>query len=201
MSTREPRITPVRLDDLRPTQMTVGYREVEEKRASWRRKSDPSAQTFLGDHMIPVLKGPKDKLFVIDHHHLARALINDGVTDVLTTVVADLSHLTKDEFWTFADNRAWCHPYNADGERCEFKDIPNKISELKDDPYRSLSGALRRAGGYAKVMSEEFIKAEMALFARQATDVDIIITTALIPGRPAPELITEAMVKTMSATA
>jgi len=52
-------------------------------------------------------------------------------------------------------------------------------------------------GGYAKVMSEEFIKAEMDLFARQAKEVDIIITTALIPGRPAPELITEAMVKTM----
>lgn len=52
-------------------------------------------------------------------------------------------------------------------------------------------------GGYAKVMSEEFIKAEMELFARQAKEVDIIITTALIPGRPAPELITEAMVETM----
>ncbi len=53
------------------------------------------------------------------------------------------------------------------------------------------------AGGYAKVMSDEFIKAEMDLFARQAMDVDIIITTALIPGKPAPELITEAMVETM----
>ncbi len=52
-------------------------------------------------------------------------------------------------------------------------------------------------GGYAKVMSEEFIKAEMALFAEQAEEVDIIITTALIPGKPAPELITEDMVKTM----
>jgi NAD(P) transhydrogenase subunit alpha len=52
-------------------------------------------------------------------------------------------------------------------------------------------------GGYAKVMSDEFIKAEMDLFARQAAEVDIIITTALIPGRPAPELITEPMVKTM----
>ena len=53
------------------------------------------------------------------------------------------------------------------------------------------------AGGYAKVMSEEFIKAEMALFAEQAREVDIIITTALIPGRPAPELITEEMVVSM----
>jgi NAD(P) transhydrogenase subunit alpha len=52
-------------------------------------------------------------------------------------------------------------------------------------------------GGYAKVMSDEFIKAEMALFAEQALDVDIIITTALIPGRPAPRLITAEMVGSM----
>ena len=51
--------------------------------------------------------------------------------------------------------------------------------------------------GYAKVMSDEFIKAEMALFAEQAKDVDIIITTALIPGKPAPKLITKEMVDSM----
>ena len=52
-------------------------------------------------------------------------------------------------------------------------------------------------GGYAKVMSDEFIKAEMELFAEQAAEVDIIITTALIPGKPAPELITAKMVESM----
>ena len=52
-------------------------------------------------------------------------------------------------------------------------------------------------GGYAKTMSEEFIAAEMALFAEQAREVDIIVTTALIPGRPAPELITPEMVASM----
>ena len=52
-------------------------------------------------------------------------------------------------------------------------------------------------GGYAKVMSKEFIEAEMALFAEQAKEVDIIITTALIPGKPAPELILEDMVMSM----
>ncbi len=51
--------------------------------------------------------------------------------------------------------------------------------------------------GYAKVMSEAFIKAEMALFAAQAKDVDIIVTTALIPGKPAPKLITREMVDSM----
>ncbi|MEE2716701.1 MAG: Re/Si-specific NAD(P)(+) transhydrogenase subunit alpha [SAR324 cluster bacterium] len=53
------------------------------------------------------------------------------------------------------------------------------------------------AGGYAKEMSAEFIKAEMALFAEQAKEVDLIITTAAIPGKTAPTLITEAMVQSM----
>ena len=53
------------------------------------------------------------------------------------------------------------------------------------------------AGGYAKEMSPAFIKAEMEMFAAQAKEVDIIITTALIPNRPAPILITEEMVKAM----
>ncbi|MDP1660272.1 MAG: Re/Si-specific NAD(P)(+) transhydrogenase subunit alpha, partial [Phycisphaerales bacterium] len=53
-------------------------------------------------------------------------------------------------------------------------------------------------GGYAKVMSDSFIQAEMALFAAQAMEVDIIVTTALIPGKPAPKLITAGMVESMS---
>ena len=52
-------------------------------------------------------------------------------------------------------------------------------------------------GGYAKVMSKEFIEAEMKLFMEQCKEVDIVITTALIPGRPAPTLITEDMVAHM----
>ncbi|KAJ3725863.1 NAD(P) transhydrogenase [Lentinula raphanica] len=52
-------------------------------------------------------------------------------------------------------------------------------------------------GGYAKVMSKEFIEAEMALFMEQCKDVDIVITTALIPGKPAPKLITNEMVAAM----
>jgi len=52
-------------------------------------------------------------------------------------------------------------------------------------------------GGYGKVMSPEFIAAEMALFAKQALEVDIIVTTALIPGVAAPKLITEGMVDSM----
>ncbi len=54
-------------------------------------------------------------------------------------------------------------------------------------------------GGYAKEMSPQYIRAEMELFAQQAREVDIIITTALIPGKPAPKLITVEMVRSMKA--
>ena len=52
-------------------------------------------------------------------------------------------------------------------------------------------------GGYAKVMSEGFQQAQRAMYAKQASEVDIIITTALIPGKPAPKLITAEMVRSM----
>jgi NAD(P) transhydrogenase subunit alpha len=52
-------------------------------------------------------------------------------------------------------------------------------------------------GGYAKVMSEGFQQAQRGMYAREARDADIIITTALIPGKPAPKLITAEMVKSM----
>jgi len=57
------------------------------------------------------------------------------------------------------------------------------------------------AGGYAKQMSKEYQKKQAALVAEHITKQDIVITTALIPGRPAPRLITEAMVKSMKAGA
>jgi hypothetical protein len=148
--TREPKLKPVPVSHLRPTQMTVGLREVAAKRLDWRERSDAKAGDFLGRHMIPVLLGPRGHSYVIDHHHLARALIEEGVKEVATTLVADLSHLAKDEFWVFIDNKGWCHPYDAKGVRQDFSAIPKSVAGLKDDPYRSLAGELRRAGGFAK---------------------------------------------------
>lgn len=176
MHVREPRVIPTPLDDLRTTQITVGMREVQEKRKRWRQQKAADADVFLGDHMIPVLLGPKGRPYVIDHHHLARALIEEGVKEVLTSVVADLSNLKREEFWVMADNRGWCHPYDADGVRRSFADIPQSIAKLQDDPYRSLAGELRRAGGYAKetVPFSEFIWAD---FLRRRIKTKTVVET------------------------
>lgn len=150
MTVREPVLKSTEIADLRPTQITVGLREVAEKVKQWKEKSGPAEEAFLSRHMIPVVLGPKAHPYVIDHHHLCRALHEAGQAQILVNVIADLSRLSKDEFWVFVDNRGWCHPYDADGERRTFKQIPTSIDELVDDPFRSLAGELRRVGGFAK---------------------------------------------------
>jgi hypothetical protein len=58
--------------------------------------------------------------------------------------------LEPEQFWTVLDHRSWVHPYDGDGRRVGFSRIPKKVTRLRDDPFRSLAGELRRAGGFAK---------------------------------------------------
>jgi hypothetical protein len=147
---REPILKPIAIADLRPTQMTVGMREVQEKRKRLRVHPTKKIGKFLGSHMIPVVEGPKGRLYVIDHHHLALALHKEGIRDVLVTIISHLDTLDTDAFWTVLDHRSWTHPYDVRGRRRTFGDIPKSLRELEDDPYRSLAGEIRRAGGFAK---------------------------------------------------
>jgi hypothetical protein len=150
VTVREPILHPVPIEDLRPTQITVGMREVNEKRKGWRAHKGNKRAEFLGKHMIPVIFGPKERHYVIDHHHLSRALLDEGEKHVLVTVVADLRALERDAFWVVLDHRGWVHPYDENGERRGFGAIPKSVGDLLDDPLRSLAGELRRAGGFAK---------------------------------------------------
>ena len=147
---REPVLKPVAILDLRPTQITVGMAEVDEKRRRLRKRPPKKIGTFLGAHMIPVVLGPRGRHYIVDHHHLSLALHKEGVKSVLVTVIADMSWLARDQFWTVLDHRAWVHPYDAQGRRRGFARIPKTVEGLEDDPFRSLAGALRRAGGFAK---------------------------------------------------
>jgi hypothetical protein len=136
--------------DLRPTQMTVGFREVEIKRRQWREADEKTRAKLLRRHVVPAVVGPKGRYYIVDHHHFTKALLDEKAPLVAVYIVADLDGLAKDEFWTFLDNSDWCHAYDASGKRCELSDIPSTLSELADDPFRSLVGELIRAGGCAK---------------------------------------------------
>lgn len=173
VNVREPVVHPIAIADLRPTQITVGMREVTARQKSWKDLDPKHMADFLGRHMIPVIRGPKDRLYVLDHHHLSLALHHAGVEQVLVSYVVDLRALSKDEFWVYLDNRAWVHPYDAGGRRRDFADIPRKISGLKDDPFRSVAGELRRLGGFAKDTTpfSEFLWAD---FMRRRLDHEVV---------------------------
>ena len=182
MSLREPLLNEIAIADLRPTQITVGFREVAEKRRHWAAMPEEDRPAFLARHMIPVLLGPKKKSYVVDHHHLARALLDEGCKTVQVNVIADLSMLDRDAFWVFTDNHGWCHPYDGAGRRADFDAIPKSIADLPDDPFRSLAGALRRAGGYAKetIPFTEFMWADALRRRLKAADVEASFSATLV---------------------
>ncbi len=183
--TREPRLQPTAIHELRPTQMTLGLREVAQKRAEWRAHADGKKADFLGAHLIPVVRGPKQRPYLIDHHHLARALHDEGVMEVAVTVVADLSALQPSAFWVYLDNRGWSHLYDSEGIRRDHKNLPKRVADMPDDAYRSLAGALRRAGGYAKDTTPfaEFLWADFLRrrigHGRIVADFETALSTAL----------------------
>jgi len=148
---REPLLKPVAIKKLRPTQITLGMREVRERRKQWRREvSKKKWAAFLEQHLIPAILGPGDAHYILDHHHLARALQEEGVEHLYVTITDDLSGLDPESFWYVLDQRNWIHPFDQNGKRVSYRRIPKTVDRMLDDPYRSLAGELRRAGGFAK---------------------------------------------------
>lgn len=149
VAVREPVLKPILIADLRPTQITVGMREVLARRKRWRALKGKKT-AFLETHMVPAILGPKERYYIIDHHHLVRALHDEGVKNVLVTITANLRKLDQDAFWIVMDNHNWMHPFDASGRRRPYSEIPKSVSKLVDDPFRSLAGELRQVGGYSK---------------------------------------------------
>ena len=146
----EPSLHATPVLDLRPTQMTLGMGEVARKRSAWKMQGGKTLSEFLGHHMVPVVVGPGGRRFLIDHHHLARALHDQGVDSVFVTIVADFGKLDADAFWNIMDFHGWTHPYDGKGRRRDYADLPKTVADMEDDPYRSLAGELRYVGGFAK---------------------------------------------------
>jgi hypothetical protein len=139
-----------KVEHLRPTQITVGMIEVEDKLEHIRKLSEKQVKDFLHERPIPAVFGPEGKLYLTDHHHLGRALADAGIEHGFFLVEADFSLLAHDRFWTTMHANAWVHPIDEHGKHCSVGAIPHHLEELRDDPYRSLAGYVRDAGGYEK---------------------------------------------------
>ena len=149
-SLRNPSLTRAQLARLRPTQLSVGYAEVEKKTQQWARLGKKQRKIEVEHHVFPGVIGPGSDYFIVDHHHLGIALIDEGIKEVLVTVLDDLSWLEPPVFWRTMEFRSWSHPYDNRGMRREYREMPRRLTQLQDDPYRSLAGLVRSAGGFAK---------------------------------------------------
>jgi hypothetical protein len=151
--------------DLVPTQMTVGMREVEVKRRRWREKHSHNAANYLSKHRPPVIFGPNARHYLIDRHHFTLALYEEGIWELPVLIVANMSGLSSDEFWKTLEVHNWTHPFDDQGQRHSYDSMPASLDDLIDDPFRSLAGALKRAGGYVKG-KEPFTEFRWANFLR-----------------------------------
>ena len=140
----------ISIADLAPTQVTVGMREVDVKRRLWHDKHAHEAADYFNTHRFPVILGPHARHYLIDRHHLALALRDEGIWKLPVSVVANMSMLGFDEFWNTLEDHNWTHPFDDEGRRRSYDNMPTSVDDLTDDPYRSLAGSLKRAGGYAK---------------------------------------------------
>jgi hypothetical protein len=140
----------VSLDEIMPTQATVGYQEVLLKRKEWASLNAKKRAELIESHWFPSVIGPANQYYIVDHHHLGLALHQEGQKTVLLTVLKDLSWLDLQTFWKVMEFSQWVHPYDENGNRVEYQALPKMVSDLKDDPYRSLAGLARNQGAYAK---------------------------------------------------
>jgi hypothetical protein len=140
----------IRVAVLHPTQMTVGMREVTDKQKELAREPKDKRHEYLQRHPIPLVLGPDGKSYLIDHHHLARALWDDDYEHAWGETVADLSRLEGAAFWREMAKHLWVYPHDAHGIIRPCTELPSHVSKLVDDPYRSLAAYARNAGAYAK---------------------------------------------------
>ena len=140
-----------RLSHLKPTQATVGMHEVQLKREESRSLKKSERKELIANHWFPGVIGPGGEYYIVDHHHLGVALNLEEHESVQLTVPKDLAWLSEEPFWKTMEFSQLAHPYDSNGKRISFSQIPKSIGKLKDDPFRSLAEVTRQHGAYAKI--------------------------------------------------
>lgn len=136
---------------LRPTQITVGFAEVDVKKRELSALSRKQLEEYLKSKPIPCVCGPGDRLFMVDHHHLGLALTQMGHEECYYEVVHNLSTVPEVKFFKVMEILELLFPHGPEGEKLPIYRVPRRLTELVDDPYRSLAGFVRSRGGYVKV--------------------------------------------------
>lgn len=153
--TRTMTIQNISVKALRPTQIAVGKHRVKEKRTELRlRKRQPQELVdFILTNPIRVVIGPEAQVYIIDHHHLGCALLKEGFKTAPVQVDANFSTMAIADFWKDMEEKAWVHVVDGKSKLGTIADIPKKLADMEDDPYRSLAGDARQQGAFTKTMT------------------------------------------------
>ena len=159
--------------ELRPTQFVLGMLEIEAKVSKKQRLSKKELLAYCDDHIIPVVIGPKKEIFMIDHHHFARACWELNISSYSIKILKDLSSKKEKIFWNFMIAKSWVYLHDQFGMGPHSPSaLPSDIRCLADDPYRSLAWALIN-DGYINKHSMPFFEFQWAAFFRVNLDVPL----------------------------
>ncbi len=157
--------------DLRPCQFVLGMKEVEFKIKKMKKLKGKELKDYCDDHVIPLVRGPEQELFIIDHHHFARACWELSVYDYSVHLLEDLSHLNEQDFWNRMVKNDWTYLHDQFGFGPHLPSaLPMDIRCLADDPFRSLVWAVIDAGGIEK-QAIPFFEFKWAAFFRMTLSV------------------------------
>jgi hypothetical protein len=134
---------------LRPTQKVVGFDEVEYRAEKMKKRDNSEIREYLEGRVGRVVIGPGRQAYLIDGHHLARALIDADLPEMLINVEADWSNLSENAFWGKMKRTSWVWPEDENGKPISIPlGLPKHISDLVDDPYRSFAWKVKKKGGF-----------------------------------------------------
>jgi hypothetical protein len=158
---------------LRPTQPSVGMKEVEMRAEKLRQLSPEKLQKYLSKKVAPIVIGPAGIPYLLDHHHLARALILSRAGNSLVAEVKEnWSKLSEPGFWAKMKAQNWVYLRDQTGKPIsDPRNLPTSIEAMHDDPYRSLSWLVREQGGYHET-DDPYAEFQWADFFRARIQLD-----------------------------
>lgn len=164
-----------KVENMRPTQVTVGFIEVQIKKNKLSSMNDIALKKYLKSNPIPAVIGPGSKMYLTDKHHMGRALTELKIEKCYFKVEYNLTDIPENKFFQVLEVLELIHPYNEFGSKVDFSKIPLKLQDLIDDPYRSLASEVKRAHGFIKI-PKPYIEFEWADFLRSYISIKEIQT-------------------------
>lgn len=152
-------IVKIKITELHPAQFAVGEREVKQKQDAISKMDKQARKEFLDQEIAPVVRGPGGLLYITDHHHGALALLREGHHHMHIKLIEDWSQLTPDAFRDKMVAAQLAYLFDENGNPKPWSMLPETVKDMKDDPYRSLAGAVEDAKGFKKTTAKfmEFI--------------------------------------------